>query len=119
MTTDLVFQASADQSEVSNQRNVTKSVNEVCTVYPACPGADDGGSTVYNPPPPYGTGPTGGTGNPTTGGSGPQGTAHNVSCDAASHSAGDDTAYGTLAGLLGLVFARSIRSRRRGAKRAS
>ena len=36
MTADLVFQASADQSEVSNVRNVTKTVNLVCPTYPPC-----------------------------------------------------------------------------------
>ncbi|HEV3189948.1 MAG TPA: DUF2330 domain-containing protein, partial [Polyangiaceae bacterium] len=48
MTADLVFQASADQSEVSNVRNVTKTVNLVCPTYPPCPpgfsGTNFGGS---------------------------------------------------------------------------
>ena len=35
MTKDFVLQASADQSELSNVRNVTQSVNLVCPVYPA------------------------------------------------------------------------------------
>jgi hypothetical protein len=33
MTTDFVLQASADQSELSNIRNVTKSINEQCPIY--------------------------------------------------------------------------------------
>jgi hypothetical protein len=33
MTTDFVLQASADQSELSNVRQVTKSVNEQCPIY--------------------------------------------------------------------------------------
>jgi hypothetical protein len=33
MTTDFVLQASADQSELSNVRNVTKSINEQCPIY--------------------------------------------------------------------------------------
>jgi hypothetical protein len=48
MTADLVFQASADQSELSNVRTVTKSVNLVCPSYSPCPGAsgtNSGGST--------------------------------------------------------------------------
>jgi hypothetical protein len=33
MTTDFVLQASSDQSELSNVRNVTKSINEQCPIY--------------------------------------------------------------------------------------
>jgi hypothetical protein len=36
MTVDLRLQASADQSELSNVRTVTKSVNETCPVYKGC-----------------------------------------------------------------------------------
>ena len=36
MTTDLVLQASADQSEISNVHNVTASINETCTLYDGC-----------------------------------------------------------------------------------
>jgi hypothetical protein len=36
MTADLVLQASADQSELSNIRDVTQSVNEVCPIYNGC-----------------------------------------------------------------------------------
>jgi hypothetical protein len=36
MTSDLVFQASADQSEVSNVRTVTQSVNVTCPVFSGC-----------------------------------------------------------------------------------
>jgi hypothetical protein len=36
MTVDLHLQASADQSELSNVRTVTKSVNETCPVYNGC-----------------------------------------------------------------------------------
>jgi hypothetical protein len=42
MTADLALQASSDQSELSNVRNVTQSVNLVCPVYPACPVTDAG-----------------------------------------------------------------------------
>jgi hypothetical protein len=45
MTADLVFQASADQSELSNVRNVTQSVNLVCPTYPNTCGAVTSGST--------------------------------------------------------------------------
>jgi hypothetical protein len=36
MTVDLVLQAASDQSEVSNSRNVTQSVNETCPLYDGC-----------------------------------------------------------------------------------
>jgi hypothetical protein len=36
MTADLVLQASADQSELSNIRTVTQSVNEHCPIYQGC-----------------------------------------------------------------------------------
>jgi hypothetical protein len=36
MTTDFVLQASADQSEMSNVRNVTQSINEQCPIYQGC-----------------------------------------------------------------------------------
>ncbi len=36
MTSDIVFQASADQSELSNVRNVTQAVNLTCPIYNGC-----------------------------------------------------------------------------------
>ncbi|HXX67465.1 MAG TPA: DUF2330 domain-containing protein [Polyangiaceae bacterium] len=36
MTADLVLQASSDQSELSNIRDVTQSVNETCPIYNGC-----------------------------------------------------------------------------------
>jgi len=39
MTKDFVLQASADQSELSNVRDVTQSINETCSPQPSCPGA--------------------------------------------------------------------------------
>jgi MYXO-CTERM domain-containing protein len=36
MTQDFLLQASSDQSELSNIRNVTKSVNLTCPAYPGC-----------------------------------------------------------------------------------
>jgi hypothetical protein len=36
MTADFVLQASADQSELTNYRHVTKSVNESCSIYDGC-----------------------------------------------------------------------------------
>jgi hypothetical protein len=74
MTADLVFQASADQSELSNVRTVTKSVNLVCPTYPPCPnfsGANYGGSTGSNVTP--GSGASSGTGRVVVGASGGSG----------------------------------------------
>jgi hypothetical protein len=39
MTKDFVLTASTDQSDLSNVRNVTKSVNYTCTAYPPCQGS--------------------------------------------------------------------------------
>ncbi len=36
MTQDFPLQASSDQSELSNIRNVTKSANLTCPAYPSC-----------------------------------------------------------------------------------
>ena len=36
MTTDFVLQASTDQSELSNVRNVTQAVNLTCPIYDGC-----------------------------------------------------------------------------------
>jgi hypothetical protein len=47
MTKDLVLEAAADQTEVSNVRNVTQSINLVCPSYPPCGGGigTTGGTT--------------------------------------------------------------------------
>ena len=39
MTKDFVLQASSDQSELSNVRDVTQSINETCSPQPSCTGA--------------------------------------------------------------------------------
>jgi len=92
MTADLVFQASADQSEVSNVRTVTQSVNLQCPVYNGC--------TVV------------GTGSAAQ-------AAASVSksssgCVASPQASGGVAAgLGALVGMLGLVGARRVRDRRR------
>jgi hypothetical protein len=48
MTADFVLQASADQSELSNVRNVTRSVNLTCPVYNGC--SVVGGCSASLPP---------------------------------------------------------------------
>ena len=42
MTADLLFRASTDQSELSNVRTVTQSINETCTIYNGCNAAGQG-----------------------------------------------------------------------------
>jgi uncharacterized protein DUF2330 len=49
MTQDFFLQASADQSEISNVRNVTKSVNLTCPVYQSCSSI---GCAAASPSPP-------------------------------------------------------------------
>jgi hypothetical protein len=90
MTADFVLQASIDQSELSNVRVVTKSVNETCPIYDGC-------SVV-------------GTGTPAEAAS----KSKSGGCAAtpglvASWSSGS----GVFAGLLGLAIARAVQSRRR------
>jgi len=91
MTADFVLQASADQSELSNVRNVTRSVNLTCPVYNGC-------SVV-------------GTGTPAQAAAsvaGPGG------CSASlPPRRGAAATLGVIAGALGLVAARLLRARRR------
>ncbi len=132
MTADFVLQASADQSEVSNIRNVTQAVNLTCPIYNGCnvvgtgtpaqaqasidAGATTGVSgtspgTLTNP---GGTGGTGAT--PVKAGTG--GSDSGCATSAQSN-AGSGVAFGALAGLLGLFAGRAIRVRRRRARAKS
>jgi Uncharacterized protein conserved in bacteria (DUF2330) len=76
MTQDFVLQAASDQSELSNVRNVTKSLNLTCPTYQSCSVI---GCAASSPTLPRG---------------------------------GFAVAMGALAGLLGLITARSVRARR-------
>src|SRR5258708_3355406 len=74
MTADLVFQASADQSELSNVRTVTKTVNLVCPTYKPCPsssgtnfGGSAGSSVSSGSSPGSGTSGSGSSGNAVVG----------------------------------------------------
>jgi hypothetical protein len=92
MTTDFVLQASADQGELSNVRQVTHSVNEQCPVYGSnC-------SVV-------------GTGSPAqAAASGP----HGFGCSASSSESGDGlVGLYVVAGMLGLSAIRGRRERRK------
>jgi hypothetical protein len=95
MTADLVFQASADQSELSNVRNLTRGINETCSVYNGC---------TYV-----------GTGSPAqaaaASGSGGGGQGCVASAPAGTGSAAG--LFGALAGLTGLASIRNLRARRR------
>jgi hypothetical protein len=120
MTKDFVLQASADQSEVSNVRNVTQSVNLVCPSYGACSSGSTSGSsgglstdtpaTVGNPSGArYATGNSpGGMSSGNSGGG----------CVASAQSTGGAAAsFGALAGMIGLGLLRVVRARRRSARR--
>jgi hypothetical protein len=95
MTADFVLQASADQSELSNVRNVTQSVNLTCPVYYGC-------NVV-------------GTGTPAQAAASISG--NGGGCSAALPlGRGSALSFGGLAGVLGLIAARALRARRQGRK---
>ncbi len=97
MTADLVFQASADQSEVSNVRTVTQSVNLQCPIYNGC--AVVGTGSVAQAAASVSKSSSG--------------------CVASPQASGGVAAgLGALAGILGLVGARRVRDRRRAARKA-
>jgi hypothetical protein len=136
MTTDFVLQASTDQSELSNVRTITQSVNLTCPIYNGCnvigtgtlaqaqASVDGGGSGSGS----SGGAPALGTGGvPSRNGAGASGSTSMASTPAAGGSSGCATsaqgntgsgvAFGALAGMLGLVVGRVIRARRRRARR--
>ena len=118
MTSDFVLQASSDQSELSNVRNITQSVNLTCPIYSGCSvvgtgtpaqaqasvdaGASSGASASGG----------GGQGATTTTGSKPGSTDGGCSASAPGNT-GPGVAFGALAGVLGLFVGRTIRLRRR------
>jgi len=96
MTSDFVLQASADQSEISNVRNVTRSVNLTCPIYNGC-------SVVGTGTPAQATASISGRGG----------------CSASlPPRRGVAATFGTLIAMLCLAAARMVRSRR-GASRNS
>ena len=136
MTADFVLQASADQSELSNIRNVTQSVNLTCPLYngcqiigmgtPAQAAASIGGAAQSGS---AGSGSTSTSGSSVSGSSvsgsfAQSGASSNKSlsggggCAASSQSSrGSAAALGAMAGMLGLVGVRMVRSRRRLARK--
>jgi hypothetical protein len=147
MTADFVLQASADQSELSNVRNVAQSVNLTCPLYNGCQvvgtgtpaqaaesiAPSDGGSTqsgsasgsVFT----SGSAAASGSSIPSGSSSGsapPAGTTSGASqspagggCAASSHSTrGSGAALGAMAGMLALVGVRMVRSKQRRSRKA-
>jgi hypothetical protein len=95
MTADLILQASADQSELSNVRNVTQSVNEKCPIYDGC--------NVT------------GTGTPEQAAASEK----KSGCTASAQSfAASASGSGVLAGVFGLLLASAILARRRLTRRS-
>jgi uncharacterized protein DUF2330 len=142
MTADFVLQASADQSELSNVRNVTQSVNLVCPIYNGCsvvgqgtpaqaaasiaatsgsPGTSGTTSTSGSPGSGYvASGSIGTSGS--LGGSGvvavsPKSTSNGGCVASAQSSRGSAATLGAIAGVLGLFGVRGVRSRRRFARK--
>ena len=108
MTTDFVLQASADQSEVSNVRNVTKGINEQCPIYGnSCSiigyGTPDQSAASVSTP--------GSTASSSTGS--PAGGTFACNAPASSSPLGGPVTLGAAAAMLGLVMLR-VRRRRQG-----
>jgi hypothetical protein len=137
MTSDIALQASVDQSELSNVRTVTESVNLTCPVYSGCNVVDSGtpaqaqasidggggrgrvgGGAVGG----GGTGGGGASSGGASGGGGASGAGGSANaspngkgggCTAsAPGTPGIGVGFGTLAGVVGLVLGRTIRTRR-------
>jgi hypothetical protein len=115
MTTDFVLQASSDQLELSNVRQVTESINLQCPVYSNCsvvgtstPGQGGGSG---DPTAPSGSSGSSGSG---SGGDGSNGSAGGGGCETSARTTeGSALGFGSF-GLLGLVaVARLSRTRRR------
>jgi uncharacterized protein DUF2330 len=129
MTSDFVLQASSDQSELSNIRDVTQSVDLTCNIYQGCSvvgqgtlaqaqaSVGDGGvefdaSVAGQQGSSGGSGGTGSSAGATSSGSSGSGT-HSGGCAASAQgAAGSGMGFGAMGGLLGLVIGRRIRARR-------
>jgi Uncharacterized protein conserved in bacteria (DUF2330) len=94
MTADLVLQASADQSELSNVRTVTQSVGLVCAIYDNC------AVVGYGTPQQAEASVDGGGG-----------------CVTSARSSREPASLAAIGGLVALVGVRVVRSRRRSSKR--
>jgi len=104
MTSDFVLEAASDQSDLSNIRNITQSVNLTCPIYNGCNVVGTG--TLAQAQASVGDGGAGGTGGGGGGG-----------CAASAQGSGSrGVGLGALAGILGLFVGRAIRVRRRRAQ---
>ena len=119
MTTDFLVQASADQSELSNVRIVTQSVNEQCPIYNGCYIVDSGTPAQAAASVANGNG-SGSGGAASSGGASAAGataggkTGGMFSCaSSAPSTAGQAAWFGAIAALLGVVLGRAFRTRRR------
>jgi hypothetical protein len=132
MTSDFVLQAASDQSELSNVRTVTQSVNLTCPIYNGCnvvgtgtlaqaqASVDDGGESPDSTLPGQAGGSSGSGTGTSDSGSGAGATGGGGGCAAAVQgSPGSGVGFGALAGVVGLVLGRVIRVRRRGSRAKS
>jgi hypothetical protein len=95
MTSDFMLQASADQSQLSDDRTVTQSTNApVCPTYPACSSSTSTSAFSFNS-----------DSSPSSGSS--------SGCAVRPRRRNDTGVFLTFFGLFGLVFTRVIRIRRR------
>jgi hypothetical protein len=99
MTADFILQASADQSELSNVRNVTQSVNLTCPIYNGC-------SQV-------------GTGTPAQAAASVAGSSHGGCSASLSPGRGSATMFGAIAGLFAMLATRTLRARAQRQRRES
>jgi len=122
MTSDFALEASSDQSELSNVRDVTQSVDLTCPIYQGCNVVGTG--TLAQAQASVGDGGAGfdasvgstldASDQAGASGSGATGSAGSGGCAASAQgSRGAGEGFGILAGVLGLAAGRSIRARRR------
>jgi Uncharacterized protein conserved in bacteria (DUF2330) len=118
MTSDFVLQASSDQSELSNVRNITQSVNLTCPIYSGCnvvgTGTPAQAQASVDAGASSGASSSGGGGQGVTAPTGSKPSSTDGGCSAsAPGNTGPGVAFGALAGMLGLFVGRTIRLRRR------
>ena len=101
MNTDFVLRASSDQAEISNVRTVTESVNLTCPIYNGC-------SVVGSGTPAEAAASMA----PKGGGAG------SFACATSSQPSRAPVGLAALAGMIGLVALRVVRTRRRASSRA-
>jgi hypothetical protein len=121
MTKDFVFQAASDQSELSNVRVVTQSVNAQCPIYSGCSVVGSGTPAQAAASVAAANAASSSSGNGDASGSGedggindavPNGSTNAGGCDA-SGGAASGADFAALSALVGIVL---MRSRRRAAK---